>query len=166
MNCFDPPPAGQSMPLAAARKIEYFSRKNDLDLDIRLYPLILTADQCKQYHLPRTPIKDSERRAGVFEARHGAGATELDALEALHPGELRKIVIEAVDHYYDSDLQERAEDWYVQWRSWLDEAETEAIHPRQEEIAQLRSEYKNICAEMKCKTKDISERILTVWHCH
>jgi len=39
MNCFDPPPAGQSMPLAAARKIEYFSRKNDLDLDIRLYPL-------------------------------------------------------------------------------------------------------------------------------
>jgi hypothetical protein len=73
----------------------------------------LTADQCKQYHLPRTPIKDSERRAGVFEARHGAGATELDALEALHPGELRKIVIEAVDHYYDSDLQERAEDWYV-----------------------------------------------------
>jgi hypothetical protein len=33
--------------------------------------------------------------------------TELDALEALHPGELHRIVTEALDRYYDHDLQGR-----------------------------------------------------------
>ena len=79
------------MPVAVARKIEFEIRSNDLDIDIQVRPIILTHKQCKKYRLPRTPIKETERRAAHFEARFGEGATELDALEALHPGELHGI---------------------------------------------------------------------------
>jgi hypothetical protein len=93
------------MPLAAARKIEFFARGPDpaaeIGEDIQLIPVVLTHDQCVEYRLPRTPIKDGERRAGGFEARFGEGATELDALESLHPGELRRILVGHIKRYYD-----------------------------------------------------------------
>ena len=39
-----------------------------------------------------------------FEARYGEGATELDALEALHPGELARIIEREIWRYYDDTL--------------------------------------------------------------
>lgn len=113
-------PAGQSMPVAAARKLEYLlaSVLEERDVpdgfSIQLQPVCLTADQVRQYQLPRTPIKESERRAGRFETRFGAGAVELDALEALYPGELQRILTQAaIDMgWYDTDLAYR----YNQWR--------------------------------------------------
>jgi hypothetical protein len=56
--------------------------------------------------LPRTPLKDSERRAADFEARFGEGATELEALEAVRPGELRNILVEEIERYYDTALDD------------------------------------------------------------
>lgn len=60
---------------------------------------MLTGSQCKKYKLPRTPIKEKEKRKAGFEYRHGTGATELDALEALHKGEMARIIKEAVLPY-------------------------------------------------------------------
>lgn len=85
-------PAGQSMPCAVARKVEYFQHKHGDKTDAKLFPIVLTADQVQVYRLPRTPIKDTEKRAGRFEDRYGAGAVELDAMEAIHPGELARIL--------------------------------------------------------------------------
>ena len=81
-------PAGRSMPVASARKIEFWLRHNHPDLDVTVDPLALLPEQAEHYGLPRTPIKEGESRAGKFEERFGRGATEIDALEALHPGEL------------------------------------------------------------------------------
>ncbi len=92
-------PAGRSMPVSVARKIEFAQQ----DLDITLDPVVLTEVQCRDYRLPRTPIKESERRGARFEARFGAGATELDALEALHPGELARIVSKQIERFLDPD---------------------------------------------------------------
>jgi hypothetical protein len=114
LSDFDP--AGQSMPVAAARKIEWYLRDLDGSLDIQLQPVVLTHAQCVQYRLPRTPIKEGERRAAHFEAQFGAGATELDALEALHPGELRKILVAEIERFLDPELKDR-------WREFEDEAE-------------------------------------------
>jgi hypothetical protein len=100
-------PAGQSMPVAVARKIEFIVWKEKLDIDIQLRPVVLTHDQCCEYRLPRTPIKEGERRAAAFEARFGEGATELDALEALHPGELKRILEQEIARYYDHNLDQR-----------------------------------------------------------
>ena len=103
-------PGGMSMPVAVARKIEHRLRTDGLDLDIQVRPVALTHDQCVQYQLPRTPIKSSERRAGRFEGRFGAGATELDALEALRPGVLRDILTAEIERYYDGSLNEQVEE--------------------------------------------------------
>jgi hypothetical protein len=102
-------PGGRSMPTAAARKIEFILRKSGLDLDISLEPVALTPEQCVEYKLARTPIKESEMRAARFEARFGTGATELDALEAVHPGVLRQILVEKIERYYDADLDDAVE---------------------------------------------------------
>jgi len=99
-------PAGQSMPRAVARKIEWMVRGTGLD--VKLCPLLLTAEQVREYELPRTPIKETERRGAKFEERNGEGAVELDALEALHPGELARIVSETLGEFWDEDAAEEA----------------------------------------------------------
>lgn len=54
--------------------------------DIKLQPLALTVEQVL-YKLPPIPIKERRQAAKHFQERYGVdGATELDALEALHPG--------------------------------------------------------------------------------
>jgi len=106
LSDFDP--GGRSMPKAVARKVEFTIQKLDLDdLDFQLIPVALTLEQCRQYNLPRTPIKETERRKDKFEQTFGVGATELDALEALHPGELARIVEAEVDNWLDPDLERR-----------------------------------------------------------
>jgi len=94
-------PAGSTMPKAAARKIEWCVSQIEHNMDIQLRQIALTEDQCIEYKLPRTPIKDSDRAKSKFEERYGSGATELDALEALHPGELGRIVSGALEPFYD-----------------------------------------------------------------
>lgn len=96
-------PAGECMPVSISRKIEYFMHQRNLDLDIKLIQTMLTPIQCLSFDLPRTPIKPTERRKDKFEARHGTGATELDALEALYPGEMAKIVEAEIMKYFDID---------------------------------------------------------------
>lgn len=96
-------PAGEGMPISVSRKIEYFSQQAQHKRDIKLIPIMLTAKQCIDYELPRTPIKSSNLRKNEFEERHGAGATELDAMEALYPGEMRKLIMEIVNEYFDHD---------------------------------------------------------------
>lgn len=47
--------------------------------------------------------KESDKRKNGFETRHGAGATELDALEALHQGEMGDILRHEISPYVDAE---------------------------------------------------------------
>ncbi|MFC1661668.1 hypothetical protein ACFL3S_09490 [Gemmatimonadota bacterium] len=98
-------PAGHSMPRAVARKLEWMLSHWRVEEDVRLAPVVLTLDQVREYRLPRTPIKEKERRAGAFEDRFGEGAVELDALEALHPGALALIVRNSLDPYFNREAE-------------------------------------------------------------
>ncbi|KKN51648.1 hypothetical protein LCGC14_0620560 [marine sediment metagenome] len=94
-------PAGISMPVAMSRKIEFMLQKYEhQNWDVKVQSIMLTAEQVRKYQLPRTPIKKSEKRAGKFEEAFGTGAVELDALEALHPGELEALVTLHLHKYY------------------------------------------------------------------
>jgi hypothetical protein len=108
LSDFDP--AGNSMPHATARQLEFFRDKYAPGVDLKLTPLALTANQVQIHRLPRIPIKDSDRRKDAFESQHGEGAVELDALEALHPGELARIVRDALEPYRDRTLYGRLAD--------------------------------------------------------
>ncbi|MEX2443324.1 MAG: hypothetical protein WD492_06955 [Alkalispirochaeta sp.] len=99
-------PAGDTMPVAVARQIQFWLNDN-ADRDIRLAPLVLTKEQVLQYELPRAPIKPTDRSKKRFEETYGTGAVELDALEALFPGELSKIVTEAFAQYRDPEISDR-----------------------------------------------------------
>ena len=52
-------PAGREMPVACARKIEFLLRDGNLDLDVQLRQIVLTEEQCEEYRLPRTPLKET-----------------------------------------------------------------------------------------------------------
>jgi ribosomal protein S27AE len=133
-------PAGQSMPVSVARKIEFEIRTKAPDLDVQVRCVALTYEQCQRYRLPRTPIKDGEKRAAGFEARFGEGATELDALEALHPGELERLLEEEIGRYYDDDLDDRIAAVAAEMQSELDRI-TRSVHRRYaKELAALAKE--------------------------
>jgi hypothetical protein len=140
-------PGGLSMPVAVARKIEFELDRRGLDLDIQLRPIVLTHQQCIEYDLPRTPIKESERRAARFEARFGEGGTELDALEALHPGLLRQIVADEVGRYWNPDhdsMVEQTCDAIAEQFKEITAAAQEAHHG---EIQALKADWQRIVAD-------------------
>jgi hypothetical protein len=110
-------PGGQSMPVAAAVKIGWRNEMLESGLDIQLHPVVLTHEQCVEYRLPRTPIKETEKRGVRFEERFGEGATELDALEALRPGELRRILVSEIERFHDPHFA-------AEWGETRQEAET------------------------------------------
>jgi len=126
-----------------------FAGVRGLDLDIELRPLALTKQQCVDLELPRIPIKDGDRGKRAFEERHGDGATELDALEALHPGLLEDLIVAEVERYHDHTLEERLREAEASVTADL-MAINETVHPRNEdELEELRAELDSICEPLR-----------------
>jgi len=157
-------PAGKSMPVAVSRKIEKFVRDSDESYDIRLSSIVLTEDQCQRYHLPRTPIKQTERRAKHFEKQYGSGATELDALQALHPGELKQIIEAAISRYRDDSLEARVCKKKAEILSELRAIWSEVWNKYSEEIEEIRDEHAALKNEFSEKMSDLGDKIQSVWH--
>src|SRR5450755_2435034 len=156
-------PAGQSMPVAVSRKLEYFMRNDHLDLDVRLFPLVLTANQVRRYQLPRTPIKESERRRAGFEAQHGQGAVELDALEALRPGELQRILRGYIDRYYDYDLDRRTREARATLERDYNQIRSEVLARYQEQIDALRMKLQDIHDIAKPLMDEYASGVQALW---
>jgi hypothetical protein len=116
---------------------------------------MLSAEQVKLFRLPRTPIKETERRRSAFEKRHGSGAVELDALQALQPGAFERIVREAVEHYYDTDLSERVGDARRAFEEYATNTWQAVVNQYADQIDALESEYNLIrdefSARMACR---------------
>jgi len=81
---------GWTMVAAVARKLEFFIVRNGIEgADVKLARLALSEDQIAKYNLPKSPKK-------------GEAVVELDALDAIYPGELDKIIKGAVNPYVDA----------------------------------------------------------------
>lgn len=132
-------PAGRSMPVAVARKIEFLAQRQGLD--IGLVPVALNADQVRRFSLPRVPIKESELRRERFERIYGQGATELDALEALHPGQLRKILLAAAAPYRDESAGLRIRAHLQKLQAQAMDATASAHDQYAEQIEQARADW-------------------------
>lgn len=156
-------PGGQSMPTAASRKCEFYIDKLGFAGDVKFYPIVMTSEQVKQYKLPRTPIKDTERRAARFEDRHGEGAVELDALEALYPGELNRIVRGELERYYDNDLSRRVYAERSVVLNQLEEIQDAVYDDYQDEITALEAEYEQIAGEFNQRIRQLNRKIQNVW---
>jgi hypothetical protein len=163
LSDFDP--AGNGMPVAAARKIEHTLYQRGLhDLDIQVRPIFLTHEQCVQYRLPRTPIKEGDRRATHFESRFGEGATELDALEALHPGVLRRILQKEISRYYDHDLSARINEVRDQITDELHTISSEVHERHADALAELESERQKVIDAIEHYNETVRPILETIRH--
>lgn len=163
-------PAGDNMPTAVARQVEFWLRGSD----VKLTPLVLTKDQVKQYRLPRIPIKDTDRSGKYnkklaslktdFEDRYGEGAVELDALEALHPGELDRIVREAVLPYRDMDLNERLQDAREEAQGTLDEEIENLLDPYQQKITDLENAIREKIKAYQVEMEPYQSQLEALYH--
>jgi hypothetical protein len=157
-------PAGQSMPVSVSRKVEYFVRTLGLDLDVRVFPVILTVEQVQYYQLPRTPIKEAERRRIGFEDRYGEGAVELDALEALYPGELQGLLRQCIECYYDPTLEPRSREAQARLEHDLGLIWQQVVGRFTEDIEGLRAVYAELQQEFGSRMAAYSEQIQALWH--
>src|SRR5438309_6057081 len=156
-------PAGQSMPVAVSRKMEYFVRTLGLVVDVRVFPVVLTLDQVQYYRLPRTPIKETERRRLGFESRHGEGAVELDALEALYPGELTSVLIQYIEEYYDASLEVQVAEVEAQLQERLLALRDQIVSHFADDIDLVREEYTQLRDEFTGRMQGCRTRLLDLW---
>jgi hypothetical protein len=139
----DNDPAGKSMPVGTARKIEFFIQEKQVQEHISLEQIVLTEDQVKQYNLPKS--FDTE-------------ATELDALEALHPGELKKIVEKAILKYYSTEAEEAADNLWDDIYDTCDNIRNEILTENAIELNKIKQMYGEMKAEMEQKMNQIKKR--------
>lgn len=153
-------PAGDGMPVAVARQLEYWLDRYAPGADIKLQPLVLTSEQVLQYSLPPIPIKESDRRRESFTDRYGVqGATELDALEARRPGELARILEEAILPYRDKTLPERCQYAGIEASEIVAERWAETTQEQREELAALEGEIRLIVGQYSDTLSDLNERL-------
>jgi hypothetical protein len=156
-------PAGQSMPVSVSRKVEYFVRTLGLSVDVRVFPVILTAEQVHAYRLPRTPIKETERRRGDFEDRYGEGAVELDALEALYPGELQQVLSQCISPYFDPTLAQRTKDMQVRLERDLGLIWQQVTGRFVGDVEVLRAVHAQLQQEFGARMAAYGEQVQAVW---
>jgi hypothetical protein len=97
--------AGVVMPLQVARQAQFWADALGIDVEVTADYLGLTRAQVEKYELPRKPAREGDMRTPYFEEKYGEGVVELDALEALRPGELARIVRTAIEEWKGADLE-------------------------------------------------------------
>ena len=150
---------GKDMPISVSRKIEFMLSERH-DADIKLRPIVLTAEQVKEYDLPRIPyeiktnISESRQKAlqtrkDAFEAAYGNGVVELDALQGLFPGELARLVSEQIQRYRDTDLPHKLRERENEAQEIADRVLDDTLGPYLGEMRELRDEINAYIARYK-----------------
>lgn len=143
----DADPSGWNMGIAIGRKLQAFRDLHFPELDFQVHRAALTIDQVREFDLPSTPLKESERRADKWRQAFGVEQTEIDALATLRPEMLHQVARDAVAPFYDFDLESRVAEAYQEWRdaaqSVLDaEIDADYLAEIQEQAEQRLSELR------------------------
>jgi hypothetical protein len=117
-------PSGHQMPVSVARKLQAHRTMFFPDIDVEVHRVALTLEQVRQYNLPSSVIKETEKRKGRWLARWNHEQTEIDALLGLHRGVVERLARDAVKPFYDATLYRRCQDVTD---SWKEQAQSELI---------------------------------------
>lgn len=145
--------AGVCMPVSVARKIQFFNlnyHKNTLD--IKLKHLVLTKKQIEHFKLPKAPVKK-----GRLSTR-----TELDALETLHPGELAKILTDALSPFVDMNLRNKINKAIEEFRDEISDAVYGAVMENDDEINNLIEKFNEPYKEVNKTIRELREKIAAI----
>jgi hypothetical protein len=116
--------------------------------------------------LPRTPIKKSEHRGARFEQRFGEGATELDALEAKHPGEFARIVRNEIERYWNSSHDSQVSDAFDEFENGLNTVEAAVYAEHQDALDGFKAEIAALNSQSGALNKQAAElrgRMRPIW---
>ena len=120
----DADPAGWQMPISVGRKLQAFKVSLFPGLDFQVHRVALTPDQVREYGLPSTPLKDTERRGDAWQTAMGVEQTEIDALASLRPELLRELARDAIAPFYDYELGARVDAACADWKQRAQAAST------------------------------------------
>lgn len=150
-------PAGWQMPISIGRKLQALKALEFPDLEFQVHRVALTPDQVREYGLPSTPLKDTERRADKWELATGTRQTEIDALAALRPDLLTKIARQAISPFFDTGLDRRVSEARFEW---LDRAQArleEQLDP--DAIGRIRTEAAAKLSELSREIEAINSAL-------
>lgn len=145
------------MSISVARKLQALRDLAFPGLNIQVQQVVLTVGQVKDYGLPSTPLRDTERRADRWKAAFGVEQTEIDALAALRPDLLRRLAVEAIRPFFDEHLDRRVRGLkehhhLLAIRALSERADTETVtelRARAEEfVAGIREKVESLREEM------------------
>ena len=117
----DSDPQGWNMSIVLARKLAAMQGVLYPGLEYEIHRAALTPDQVRQLGLPESDLKGTIAQADTWRERHGVEQTEIDALAALQPDTLERLALEALGHFYDLTLVERAEQAEARWSAAVQE---------------------------------------------
>lgn len=129
--------AGQNMPRQLGTQLAFRRQKEGLldQLDVRIRPIILLKEQVKQYQLPGAPDKKQ---------------TELDALEALHPGVFEEIVKSHLLKYINLKVIEEIESHLERARKhWEGKMVFAVLGKFEEELKDLYNKTDGLCERIR-----------------
>ncbi len=101
-------PAGHQMAVSTARTAQALRDSQFPELQVRVHAVGLTLDQCRDWQLPSTPLKETERRASRWQEAMGRDQTELDAAVALVPDRFAAVIEASLRQYFDDQARTRA----------------------------------------------------------
>jgi hypothetical protein len=151
-------PSGNQMAVSIGRKLQAFRDLHFRDLEFELRPVALTEEQVREFDLPSTPLKETERRADGWRAAHGGlEQTEIDALATLKPHVLTEIVRDAITPFYDSTLASRTWEAKDEWEDYAQATLDQLINT--DLLSQLREQALDKLAGIQAEIASINETL-------
>ncbi len=150
-------PAGWQMAVSVARKLQASKALEFPGLEFEVRPIALIPDQVREYGLPSTPLKATEKRADAWKAKMGVEQTEIDALATLQPDLLRQIVLKATRPFFDPGLDERVRGARREWEAAAQIVLTDQIG--EDQLANLRAEAEAKLAELAAQVEALNDAL-------
>lgn len=150
-------PSGYHMGNVISRKLAALKILHFPDLEFEVHRAALTPGQVREFGLPSTPLKATEKRGDKWRAAFGVEQTEIDSLATLRPEVLRVVARAAVAPFFDADLYRRVAEAKS---AWLAES-IEIINAELdgERLARIRSQAEVKLAEMRQQISEINDAL-------
>lgn len=135
--------AGRIMPIAVARQVEYWL--DAASPEIKLHVLALTEKQIAEHHLPYSV--DEKHRV------------ELDALEAIAPGQLATIVRHAIQPYLDETIHAQLAEAKREAQQTIDENWAATMKPHRRELKALQKKVRSVTKRYQRKAAVLNKQM-------
>jgi gas vesicle protein len=126
--------AGQNMPVQVGRHSQFACWElaevaKEVAPEIMVDNAALTKEQIDRLDLPPIP---------------GTNKTEIDALEALHPGELRRILAERIEELQDPDLGQKIQDTKAEAQESVRDQVNSIMEEHREKLEEIQREAEEV----------------------